>query len=112
MAICPTIMSVLPRLFLLAVFALSCAGCMTRKQAVSLRSGGDVTPVVEVKPGYVERIALMDQYRLHDETRKHMMHRPHVTVEELTTDEVEALPPAAEEEEEAPQAQGVTSASQ
>ena len=91
------------------------AGCMSKKQAVSLRTGGEVTPVVEVKPGYVERIALMDQYRLHDETRKHMMHRPHVTVEELTDDEVEALP--AEEEQEAAGAaaapgQGVTSSSQ
>lgn len=84
------------------------AGCMSKKQAVSLRTGGEVMPVVEVKPGYVERIALMDQYRLHDETRKHMMHRPHVTVEELTPEEVEALP--AEEQEEEPQ--GVTSSSQ
>ena len=83
---------------------------MSKKQAVSLRTGGDVAPVVEVKPGYVERIALMDQYRLHDEMRQHMMHRPHVTVEELTPEEVDSLPPQDEEEE--PPPQGVTSASQ
>src|SRR5687768_18608370 len=98
-------MSVAARLLLLAVFALSCAGCMTKKQAVSMRTGGEAMPVVEVKPGYVERIALMDQYRLHDEMRQNMMHRPHVTVEELTPEEVEALP--AEEEEE-PQAAAPT----
>lgn len=84
---------------------------MTKKQAVSMRTGGEAMPVVEVKPGYVERIALMDRYRLHDEMRHHMMHRPHVTVEELTPDEVEALPPQEGEEEES-QPQGVTSASQ
>lgn len=108
-------MPVGPRLFFLMLFALASAGCLSRKQAVSLRTGGDVAPVVEVKPGYVERIALMDQYRLHDEMRQHMMHRPHVTVEELTDDEVEALPPAEEEptEEAAGSAnQGVTSSSQ
>ena len=73
-----------------------------------MRTGGEVAPIVEVKPGYVERIALMDQYRLHDETRKHMMHRPHVTVEELSPEEVDALP--SEEQDEEPQ--GVTSSSQ
>ena len=83
------------RFALLLLFA--CAGCMTKKQAVSLRTGGEVAPVVEVKAGYVERIALMDQYRLHDEMRQHMMHRPHVTVEELSPEEVEALPPEEEE---------------
>jgi hypothetical protein len=84
---------------------------MSKKQAISLRSGGEAMPVVDVKPGYVERIALMDQYRLHDEMRQHMMHRPHVTVEELTTDEVEALP-HEEEEEAASAAPGETRASQ
>jgi hypothetical protein len=81
---------------------LASAGCMTKRQAVSMRTGGEAMPIVEVKPGYVERIALMDQYRLHDEMRQHMMHRPHVTVEELTPEEVEALPA---EEEEAAEAQ-------
>jgi hypothetical protein len=59
----------------------------------------------------VERIALMDQYRLHDEMRNHMMHRPHVTVEELTPEEAEALPVEEQDEEPAPP-QGVTSSSQ
>lgn len=97
-----------PRFAFVCLLALASAGCMTKKQAVSMRTGGDAMPVVEVKPGYVERIALMDRFRLHDEMRKHMMHRPHVTVEELTPEEVEALPPQEEEE----QSQGATSASQ
>lgn len=93
-----------------AIFALLLAatGCVSKQQSVSMRTGGEVAPIVEVKPGYVERIALMDQYRLHDETRKHMMHRPHVTVEELSPEEVDALP--SEEQDEEPQ--GVTSSSQ
>lgn len=96
---------------LFVILALSGAGCMSKKQAISMRTGGEAMPNVEVKPGYVERIALMDRYRLHDEMRKHMMHRPHVTVEELSPEEVEALPP--EEEEEEPRSdQGETSASQ
>lgn len=81
---------------LLAVLSTS-AACATKQQAASMRTGGDAMPVIDVKPGFVERIALMDRYRLHDETRKHMMHRPHVTVEELTPEEVEALPPNEEE---------------
>lgn len=53
-----------------------------------MRTGqGDATPVIEVKPGVAERLALMDEYRLHDETRKLMMRRPHVTIEELPPDE-------------------------
>ena len=95
---------------LLLALLLAAAGCVSKQQSISMRTGGEVAPIVDVKPGYVERIALMDQYRLHDEMRQHMMHRPHVTVEELTPEEVEALP--AEEQEEEPQAQGVTSSSQ
>lgn len=94
------------RLFVVGL-ALTSAGCMSKKQAVSMRTGGEAMPVVEVKPGYVERIALIDQYRLHDEMRHHMMHRPHVTVEELTPEEVETLP-REEEDEEAPRADAVT----
>ncbi len=76
-------------------------GCMTKSQAVAMRTGqGEAMPVIEVKPGVAERIALMDEYRLHDETRKHMMRRPHVTVEELPLDEPleqdEATTPEAE----------------
>jgi hypothetical protein len=82
--------------FFLAAIALASIGCMTKKQAVSMRTGGEAMPVVEVKPGYVERIALMDRFRLHDEMRHHMMHRPHVTVEELTDEEANAL--SADEE--------------
>jgi hypothetical protein len=91
--------------FFVGAFALG--GCMTKKQAVSMRTGGEATPIVEVKPGYVERIALMDRYRLHDEMRHHMMHRPHVTVEELTDDEVNALPVEEEtaEQQETPAAE-------
>ena len=96
-------------LWMVIAFALATAGCMSKKQAISLRTGGEATPIVDVKPGYVERIALMDRYRLNDEMRHHMMHRPHVTVEELSPEEVEALP---QEEEEAGSAQGETSASQ
>jgi hypothetical protein len=64
------------------------AGCMTKQQAASMRTGqGEAMPVIAVQPGVAERIALMDEYRLHDETRKHMMRRPHVTIEELPPDE-------------------------
>jgi hypothetical protein len=104
-------MAVGSRLAILVLLALASAGCMTKKQATSMRTGGDAMPVVEVRPGYVERIALMDQYRVHDEMRHHMMHRPHVTVEELTPEEVDALP-QEEEEAESGSAQGATSASQ
>ena len=72
---------------------------MTKKQAVAMRTGqGEAMPVIEIKPGYVERIALMDRYRLHDETRKHMMARPRVWVEELSDDELPEETPPAEEE--------------
>lgn len=91
----------------LVLLLLLTAGCVSKQRAVAMRTGGDVMPVVEVKPGYVERIALMDEYRLHDEMRKHMMRRPHVTAEEVTEEDVEQI-----EEEEQPQAAGVTSASQ
>lgn len=47
----------------------------------------EAAPVITVAPGYAERIALMDRYRLHDEDRKRMMARPHVWVEELPEDE-------------------------
>ena len=64
------------------------AGCMTKRQTATMRTGqGEAMPVIEVQPGLAGRIALMDEYRLHDETRKHMMRRPHVTVEELPPDE-------------------------
>ena len=71
-----------------ALAAASGTGCMTKAQAVAMRTGQrDATPVIEVKPGVAERLALMDEYRLHDETRKLMMRRPHVTIEELPPDE-------------------------
>lgn len=72
------------------LFAIASTGCMTKRQSVSMRTGGEAMPVVEVKPGYVERIALMDEYRLHDEMRKHMMARPRVWVEEVSDDELPA----------------------
>jgi hypothetical protein len=53
-------------------------------------------PVVVVQPGYVERIALMDKYRVNDEDRKHMMARPHVWVEEASDDDA---PDSAEQPE-------------
>ena len=74
---------------------------MSKRESVSLRTGGEAMPVVEIKPGYVERIALMDQYRLHDEMRKHMMHRPHVWVEEVSTEDLPPGEPTEETEEEA-----------
>ena len=73
---------------------------MTKAEAVALRTGqGEALPVIDVRPGVAERIALMDEYRLHDETRKLMMRRPHVTIEELPPDEPaqDASPPPAEE---------------
>jgi hypothetical protein len=75
------------------------AGCMTKAEAVALRTGqGEALPVIDVRPGVAERLALMDEYRLHDETRKLMMRRPHVTIEELPPDEPaeDAAPPAEE----------------
>lgn len=71
-----------------ALAAASGTGCMTKAQAVAMRTGqGEAMPVIEVKPGVAERLALMDDYRLHDETRKLMMRRPHVTIEELPPDD-------------------------
>ncbi len=64
------------------------AGCMTKQQAAAMRAGqGEAMPVIDVRPGVAARIAWMDEYRLHDETRKHMMRRPHVTIEEVPPDE-------------------------
>ena len=64
------------------------AGCMTKQQAAAMRTGqGEAMPVIDVRPGVAARIAWMDEYRLHDETRKHMMRRPHVTIEEVPPDE-------------------------
>lgn len=57
------------------------AGCAAPRTAES------VMPVIQVRPGVAERIALMDRYRLHDEERKLMMARPHVWVEEASEDE-------------------------
>lgn len=81
--------------------AASGAGCMTKQQAASLRTGqGEAMPVIDVQPGVAERIALMDSYRLHDETRRHMMRHPHVTIEELPPEE---QPPAEHEDGETSQ---------
>ena len=87
-------MATAPRLFrnvaVLATLlgAASGVGCMTKQQAASMRTGqGEAMPVIAVQPGVADRIAWMDEYRLHDETRKHMMRRPHVTIEELPPDE-------------------------
>ena len=67
--------------------ALLLAGCMTKAQAAVMRTGqGEAMPVIEVQPGVAERLASMDAYRLHDETRKLMMRRPTVTVEQLADD--------------------------
>ena len=78
---------------LLLLAALAVSGCMTKAQAVAMRTGqGEAMPVIDVKPGVAERLALMDEVRLHDETRKHMMRRPHVTIEELPPDEPEPEP--------------------
>jgi len=95
-------MAVSFRVAAIVVLALASAGCMTKRQSVAMRTGGEAMPVVEVKPGYAERIALMDEYRLHDELRKHMMARPRVWVEEVSEDE---LPPAdaAEQNDEQPE---------
>lgn len=87
-------------LVLVFVAAMANAGCMTKKQSVAMRTGqGEAMPVIEIKPGYVERIALMDRYRLHDETRKHMMQRPRVWVEEVSPDELPPETPPSEEAE-------------
>jgi hypothetical protein len=81
--------------FVVAVAMMS-VGCLTKHEQVVMRTGqGEAMPVIKIRPGYEERIALMDRYRLHDEDRKHMMRRPHVWVEEVPDDE---LPPAAETE--------------
>jgi hypothetical protein len=52
---------------------------------------------IAIRPGVAERIALMDRYRLNDETRKRMMARPHVWVEEVNDDDA---PPPAEARDE------------
>lgn len=51
------------------------------------RTAETAMPVIQVRPGAAERIALMDRYRLHDEERKLMMARPHVWVEEASEDD-------------------------
>jgi len=51
------------------------------------RTAESVMPVIQVRPGLAERIALMDRYRLHDDERKLMMARPHVWVEEASDEE-------------------------
>jgi hypothetical protein len=82
-----------------ALAAASGTGCMTKAQAVAMRTGqGEAMPVIEIEPGVAERLALMDEYRLHDETRKLMMRRPHVTIEELPPDD--PMPQEASEPEE------------
>lgn len=81
---------------LVLAMPLACVGCLSKRQSVAMRTGqGEAMPVIDVKPGYVERIALMERYRLHDEMRQHMMKRPRVWVEEVPDDE---LPPEAESE--------------
>ena len=75
-------------LLTLTVLSALVAGCMTKQQAATMRTGqGEAMPVIDVRPGVAARIAWMDEYRLHDETRKHMMRRPHVTIEEVPPDE-------------------------
>jgi len=87
-AVVPSSVTADHRLGLLLVTVVLSAGCMTKSQAAAMRTGqGEAMPVIEVKPGFAERLALMDEHRLHDETRKHMMRRPHVTIEELPLDE-------------------------
>lgn len=66
---------------LLVVSLIGLAGCAAPRTAET------VMPVIQVRPGVAERIALMDRYRLHDEERKLMMARPHVWVEEASEDE-------------------------
>jgi len=66
-------------------------GCATTRGA----HDDGPTPVIAISPGYVERIALMDRYRLHDEDRRRMMERPRVWVEEVEETE-DAEPPADE----------------
>ncbi len=71
---------------LLIASLLLVGGCMTKAQAVSMRTGGDVMPVVVIQPGWEYRLALMDAYRFDDGMRKHMMRRPSVTVEQIPDD--------------------------
>jgi len=50
--------------------------------------GDEFVPMIAVEQrGLAERLAQMDRFRLHDEDRKHMMQRPHVTVEEIPDEE-------------------------
>jgi len=85
---------------LLGFAAASSMGCLTKHETVVMRTGqGEAMPVIAIQPGYQERIALMDRYRLHDEDRKHMMRRPHVWVEEVPEDEVPANPEESPPEE-------------
>jgi hypothetical protein len=78
-----------------AVSALAlAAGCGSRGPTAKTALG-ETVPLIEVSPGVAGRLAVMDAYRQHDETRKHMMWRPEVTVEELPPEEaVEAAPPS------------------
>jgi hypothetical protein len=77
------------RVLLLSVIALADIGCAPKSRMIAMRSGqGEAMPIIRVKPGYVERIALMDRYRLHDEERKLMMAKPRVWVEEVSEDEI------------------------
>jgi hypothetical protein len=106
----PIFVTAEPRRGWLLVGVVLLAGCMTKSQALAMRTGqGEAMPVIDVKPCVAERIALMDEYRLHDETRKLMTRHPHVTVEEVPLDEPaeeDAAPPA-----DAPTATNATNAS-
>lgn len=76
-----------------------------------MRTGqGEAMPVIDIKPGVAERIALMDDYRLHDETRKHMTRRPRVIVEELSPDEPVPTDEASTQEEHEPSEAGTATA--
>jgi len=101
------------RILVLSAIAMLAAGCASKAQMVSLSTGqsdlASATADIKVAPGYEERLALMGNYRLHDEMRLHMMKRPHVTVEQLSDDDetpAETPAPATEEAQKAPDPAG------
>lgn len=90
----PACFKTMPRVLAVVLVAFL-AGCAT----TSPRTASTAMPVIVVRPGLADRIALMDRYRLHDEERKLMMARPRVWVEELGDEEASedaARAPAAE----------------
>lgn len=81
------------RLVFVCVLGAASMACAPKSRMIAMRSGqGEAMPVIRIEPGYADRIALMDRYRIHDETRQHLMAKPRVWVEEVSEGEIPDAP--------------------